>query len=463
MQTKSNTSVQQRVRSRIVRSFCFLAIAVMLLIASTHIAHAATPACANVTPRAGLGEALTGNVSQTGDELNAIICAPKPRIQIPGLSFTDPSDEDKLILQSNTDESVTLSVPFLGEYLAAVYRYSVAIISILAVIMIIIGGVQWMIPGGDNIDAAKKKILGAIAGLVLAVGSYTLLYNINPVLTSFKSLTIEYIRPIPLEFFEHAGDVEDSGTTGPTAADGGVGFFDSAQQATNFQPAARSTAVCRGKENCRQWCAAHRDRSSWPSHTRGMLDPSLTQRGFSAPGIRTRSNRTMVPLHMIEGLRAVGQAAQNHPEGPFTIVITSAYRPLSRQIELVCPRYTRLAQAQQSGTPQEVARAQSRVNSIGSAVAWPGTSNHGKGTAVDVLIKEDRTNRYITDRSFSFRRQTRSQYTRGIRILAQVFYSVPGWKRYLREIWHFEYNGGSSCRTNTCTVAAPSRGCRCPS
>lgn len=140
---------------------------------------------------------------KTVDEIQEMIKTPVPRIKIPGLEFSGVPE-----IVEEMDDSGALNkyfyFPYLGEYLAAIYKYAVAATSILAVLVIIISGIQWMLPGnlltsgeGDQqqtINQSKKRIVGAIVGLLLALGSYTILYNINPDLVNFKSLKVLYIK-----------------------------------------------------------------------------------------------------------------------------------------------------------------------------------------------------------------------------------------------------------------------------
>ena len=146
------------------------------------------------------------------DETQLIIQQPQPRITIPGLQFSDPEELRQLIVRE-PDGSVYIQIPFLGQYLAAVYQWAVAAAGIIAVLVLIFSGVQWMMPGNvitniltkaggerqeESQNKAKKRIAGALIGLVLAVGSYVILYSINPDLVEFKSLRIPYIIPKPL-------------------------------------------------------------------------------------------------------------------------------------------------------------------------------------------------------------------------------------------------------------------------
>ncbi len=91
------------------------------------------------------------------------------------------------------DIMLQVPIPGLGwcvkgfpEYLQAIYNLFVGISGILAVIMIMFGGFQWLIAGGNpsKITGAKATILSAMAGLTLLLASYTILNVINPKLTS---------------------------------------------------------------------------------------------------------------------------------------------------------------------------------------------------------------------------------------------------------------------------------------
>lgn len=124
-----------------------------------------------------------------GDELQELIDKPTLRISIPGLSFTD---KDELVQSTDEDGATYIHFPFLGEYISAVFKYAIATIGAIAVIMIIVAGFTWITSGGssERVSEAKKRIQQSIVGLFLAVSSYTLLYTINPELVSFRNLRV---------------------------------------------------------------------------------------------------------------------------------------------------------------------------------------------------------------------------------------------------------------------------------
>jgi len=76
----------------------------------------------------------------------------------------------------------------LGEYIRDVYKFLVGIAGIAATIMIAAGGIVWLFSSGNSsrISQAKEMITGAIIGLVLALGSYLILFNINSNLVNFN-------------------------------------------------------------------------------------------------------------------------------------------------------------------------------------------------------------------------------------------------------------------------------------
>ena len=75
-----------------------------------------------------------------------------------------------------------LDSPFLTDYIAQVYKYAVTVTTVLSTIVIIFAGVLWITSAGniEQISRAKKMIARAFTGLLLAVGSYTILWTINP-------------------------------------------------------------------------------------------------------------------------------------------------------------------------------------------------------------------------------------------------------------------------------------------
>lgn len=69
----------------------------------------------------------------------------------------------------------------IGSFLSGIMPFVIGIAGALAVIRIIIGGIQYMTTDAWNSkNEAKETIKGAIFGLLLAASSYTILYSVNP-------------------------------------------------------------------------------------------------------------------------------------------------------------------------------------------------------------------------------------------------------------------------------------------
>ena len=90
-------------------------------------------------------------------------------------------------------------LPYIGEYVSALYNYVLGIVGILAVVVIIFAGGIWLTAGGspERIKTAQEYIFGAVTGVVLAFGSYLILYTINPDLVRFDAMKVKVIENIP--------------------------------------------------------------------------------------------------------------------------------------------------------------------------------------------------------------------------------------------------------------------------
>src|SRR3989339_782383 len=88
----------------------------------------------------------------------------------------------------------------IGEFILLMYKYTVTIASIVAVIVIILAGVQWVTSAGSSevINAAKKRIGGAVIGLFITYLSYFILNTINPALINLRMPQVWLIRPMHL-------------------------------------------------------------------------------------------------------------------------------------------------------------------------------------------------------------------------------------------------------------------------
>lgn len=88
--------------------------------------------------------------------------------------------------------------PSLSEYLQWVFKFTLAATGFLAVLMIVIGGVEFMIGGANESmrKEGKSRISNALWGLLLALGAWLILYTINPELLKldFTLQTTDEVR-----------------------------------------------------------------------------------------------------------------------------------------------------------------------------------------------------------------------------------------------------------------------------
>jgi TRAP-type C4-dicarboxylate transport system permease small subunit len=70
----------------------------------------------------------------------------------------------------------------LSSYLQWVFAFAISIAGILAVLMIVIGGIQYITAYGNpnQIENAKNRIYQALLGLLLAISAWLILNTINP-------------------------------------------------------------------------------------------------------------------------------------------------------------------------------------------------------------------------------------------------------------------------------------------
>ncbi|MBI2037957.1 MAG: TrbC/VirB2 family protein [Candidatus Magasanikbacteria bacterium] len=85
----------------------------------------------------------------------------------------------------------------VGDFILLMYRYLISVAGILAVVVIIFAGVQWITSGGNSetISSAKHRISGAVIGLFIAYGSYFILNTINPALVNLRLPQVWLVRP----------------------------------------------------------------------------------------------------------------------------------------------------------------------------------------------------------------------------------------------------------------------------
>ncbi|MFA6534356.1 MAG: lytic transglycosylase domain-containing protein [Patescibacteria group bacterium] len=122
------------------------------------------------------------------------------------LKFIKLQDRATLSQEKDASGNQYYEIPWIAEAISSLYKFGVSAAAILAVVMIIVGGFIWLTSAGNQtqITEAKGYIFGAAIGLLIALGSYVLLYTINPELVRLKPIKIPYVEHENLE--EVAGD-----------------------------------------------------------------------------------------------------------------------------------------------------------------------------------------------------------------------------------------------------------------
>jgi lipoprotein-anchoring transpeptidase ErfK/SrfK len=69
----------------------------------------------------------------------------------------------------------------LGRYLNIILRLAIGLAAVLAVVMIVFGGIQYMTSElVHSKEAGKQRITNAVLGLLVALGAYLILFTVNP-------------------------------------------------------------------------------------------------------------------------------------------------------------------------------------------------------------------------------------------------------------------------------------------
>lgn len=136
---------------------------------------------------------------QTATICRSVVTAGEPTIENPYVITIEPGKTIKHELDyellAPIGKETTIRTDDIGGYFNTLFNIAISLAGVLAIIMIIIGGVQWM--GEESIFAkteAKKRIISAVLGLLIALGSYALLNTINPDLLGKGGLNIQAVK-----------------------------------------------------------------------------------------------------------------------------------------------------------------------------------------------------------------------------------------------------------------------------
>lgn len=120
--------------------------------------------------------------------------------ETPVLSLNIPTIRLTNIVVVNDSGGVkTVDIPWIAQYVTGVYSYAVAIAAVIAGVMFVVGGFQYLTAGGDasRVTAAKERIKDAVIGLLLVLGAFVILTTINPNLVSNPDIRVRTVKRIP--------------------------------------------------------------------------------------------------------------------------------------------------------------------------------------------------------------------------------------------------------------------------
>jgi len=117
-----------------------------------------------------------------------------PQIKIPILG----SDLNKASTTVGSYDQTTgiMTSDLLAKYIKALYDYGLMIGGILATIVLMGGGILWLVSAGNDtkITQAKELIGGSVTGLVILFSSWVLLTTVNPELVNNKTIKTQVIK-----------------------------------------------------------------------------------------------------------------------------------------------------------------------------------------------------------------------------------------------------------------------------
>ncbi len=130
-------------------------------------------------------------VTQSGQQVeikpeNVSLSPPKLNVDIPGFKGFS-------IMQ--LEPGKILSVNWLNEYLIAVYKYAIVIGSIIAVLILMINGFNYLLSSsGISKQQNKTNVINSLLGLIILISSYSILYFINPKLVVLESVELDALK-----------------------------------------------------------------------------------------------------------------------------------------------------------------------------------------------------------------------------------------------------------------------------
>jgi hypothetical protein len=162
--------------------------------------------------------------------------------------------------------TVDLSTLSLGDYLNQIFQIALGILMVLAVIMIVVGGVQYMTSEAIfQKTEAKDTITKAVAGLILGLGIFVILNTINP-------------RLLEIDFGEGIDIARINTVVDPAAVDG-----NGSSTSVSNVPA---TNICNNRKDRGYWLGQNSYKLTQIAETAN----NLTLGSLEATGVNFKTN-----------------------------------------------------------------------------------------------------------------------------------------------------------------------------
>ncbi|MFH1402079.1 MAG: pilin [Patescibacteria group bacterium] len=144
--------------------------------------------------------------------------------------------------------------PNLGQYLSGIFKLGIGVASVLAVLIIVRGGVKYMTAEAtpNTIEDAKQDITNALFGLVLVLSSWILLNTINPDLVN-TNLNLKDVVPAIIKKDLNVTTTKETLEQAKTSAWIGKCTCESGQSDILYTPLI-STIFGGSQEACTQQC-----------------------------------------------------------------------------------------------------------------------------------------------------------------------------------------------------------------
>lgn len=346
---------------------------------------------------------------------------PELQIDIPNVVFSK-------VTSKTSGDVTTITVPFLAEYIGGLYNYLILTAGVIAAVMSVMGGFQYLTAGGDagKVKAAKERITNAIAGVILTLGAYTILNTVSPTFIKLKGLQINTVKLIPFSAVEAEDWSDNPNPQVPPDLVRGVEGEHVNEQMTSY---------CGDVEKCKKLCATPAD---WPDGPPFTLAEKSVQDIPTGPGLI--GNGQKASAEMISKLQAAGEKAA---AAGMEIIVESGYRSLKSQMEVVCQTYIGNAEKEKK---------------IGLTIPWPGASTHGRGTAVAVSLRDTKSGELIVTAGDCNDQAAGKSGTYESSKTLNSFMFAAGFSRYQNVMWEYKL-GKPQCICVSDGVGNPQR---CP-